>query len=348
MKHNQIGDTGLFLPPIVFGTSALGNLYDEPSHNTKLGIVRECISNVPKPVVFDCAGKYGAGLALEMLGKLLAELKVNPEDVIISNKLAWKQIPLTTEEPLFEPGIWKNLKNDAVQKISGQGILECWEQGNKLLGNKYLPKMVSVHDPDEYLAQAKNSKDRTLLLNDILNAYKALMELKKQGIVKAVGIGAKNWKVIREIAQKVDLDWVMFANSFTIMNHPVELLEFMDEIHRKKIAIINSAVFHAGFLTGGHFFDYVNIKPDSPENIARFNWRTEFFQLCDEFDIKPADACVSFAKTPPGVISIALNTSKPENVKLNVLSVDCNIPVEFWKAMKNKSLIDKSYPYLNY
>ena len=52
--------------------------------------------------VFDSAGKYGAGLALEVLGKALEELGVPPEKVLISNKLAWKRVPLTTPEPTFE------------------------------------------------------------------------------------------------------------------------------------------------------------------------------------------------------------------------------------------------------
>jgi len=55
--------------------------------------------------VFDSAGKYGAGLALEVLGQCLEELNVPPEKVVISNKLAWKRIPLPEgAEPTFEPG----------------------------------------------------------------------------------------------------------------------------------------------------------------------------------------------------------------------------------------------------
>ena len=47
----------------------------------------------------------------------LDELGVPPERVLISNKLAWKRVPLPHPgaEPTFEPGAWVNLKNDAVQ-----------------------------------------------------------------------------------------------------------------------------------------------------------------------------------------------------------------------------------------
>jgi len=346
MEHRTIGNTGIKLPRIIFGTSALGNLYSTLSDEMKTGIVRECLENVQKPVVFDSAGKYGAGLALESLGRILGSLNVKPEEVIISNKLGWLRTPLSGPEPQFEKGVWFNIQNDARQNIGYEGILECWEQGNDLLGGTYKPGMVSVHDPDEYLAPARNNKEHDKLFQDIVEAYKALSDLKSDGKVKAVGVGAKNWLTIELIAGKVDLDWVMFANSMTIYRHPKELLEFMEKLHRKGIAIINSAVFHAGFLTGGEFFDYVRINPDNPDHKAKFKWRDDFFAICRKHSVSPASACVQFALTPPGVISISLNTSRPGRVKENVNLVECEIPESFWKEMKGKGLIDNEYPYL--
>ena len=130
MKHQPAGKSGISLPPIIFGTSALGNLFSVLSDETKTSIVSECLRLVPKPVVFDSAGKYGAGLALEKLGEILGKLGTKPEDVLISNKLGWLRKPLTTPEPTFEKGVWAGIEHDAWQKISYDGIMECWEQGN--------------------------------------------------------------------------------------------------------------------------------------------------------------------------------------------------------------------------
>src|SRR4051812_39830117 len=191
LQHNSEGNTNaiaLNLPPVIFGTSALGNLFVALSDADKLEIVKECVYHSKGTVVFDSAGKYGAGLALESLGKCLKKLNVKPEDVIISNKLGWVRTELKTEEPTFEPGVWKDLKYDAIQKISYEGILECFEQGNELL-NGYVPQWVSVHDPDEYLATAENKQHEEKLYKDILDAYKALSDLKAQGKVQAIGVG---------------------------------------------------------------------------------------------------------------------------------------------------------------
>ncbi|MFI5194975.1 MAG: aldo/keto reductase [Chitinophagales bacterium] len=330
------------LPPVVFGTSAFGNLYTALDDRIKLDIVKECIRHSSGKVVFDSAGKYGAGLSLECLGRSLRELRVDPDKVIISNKLGWFRTALKTEEPTFEPGVWKGLHYDAVQKISFEGIMECFEQGNELLGG-YVPQMISVHDPDEYLAKAGNMDQEEERYQDILAAYRALAELKSAGKVTAIGVGAKNWKVIRRISADVQLDWVMIANSMTIKSHPEDLTGFMKSLENSGIPIINSAVFHSGFLTGSDYFDYRLIKPDSEENREIFKWRAEFFKLCEVFHIKPAEACVRFALKAPGVKSIALNTSNPQRVRENVAMAIAEIPGEFWEAMHHGGLIQDNF-----
>jgi len=346
MELNEIGKTGIKIPPIIFGTSALGNLYEALTDETKLEIVRQAILNVAAPVVFDSAGKYGAGLALEKLGECLAKLHIKDSDVIISNKLGWKRVPLRSAEPTFEKGVWMGLNNDAVQDLSYEGVLACYEQGNQLLGGRFSPQLVSVHDPDEYLLAATSVTDRDKRFSEIIEAYKALAHLKQAGKVKAVGVGAKNWRVIEEISKEVELDWVMFANSMTIYHHPDDLLDFMQSLHNNKISIVNSAVFHAGFLIGGKYFDYKLVNSDSDENKALFKWRDVFFELCTRHKVSPAVACVHFAMTVPGVVSIALNTSKPQNIKSNVEAVISKVSGEFWADMKANGLISNEYPYL--
>jgi D-threo-aldose 1-dehydrogenase len=278
----------------------------------------------------------------EVLGKCLKKLNVNPEDVIISNKLGWVRTELKTEEPTFEPGVWKDLKYDAVQKISYEGIMECFWQGNELLGG-YIPQMVSVHDPDEYVAVAKDEEHAQKLYEDILHAYEALFRLKQQGKVKAIGVGAKDWRMVQKIAGDVPLDWVMIANSMTIKSHPQELLDFIVEMERKGVYVINSAVFHSGFLVGSNYYDYQLVKPGTPETNALYVWREDFFEICKQFNVKPAEACVQFALHVPGVKSIALNTTDAKRVKENIDMANMELPVEFWEALQLKGLIEINF-----
>jgi len=328
------------LPKVIYGTSGLGNLYTALADDIKKGIIEQCINSAPGPAVFDSAGKYGAGLALETLGKSLKELNVKPDDVIISNKLGWLRTELKTEEPTFEPGVWKDLKFDAVQKISYDGILECYAQGNDLL-NGYKAELISVHDPDEYINAGLNTLDKERRYQDILEAYRALAELKAGGKVKAIGVGAKDWRIIQRISQDIPLDWVMIANSMTIHSHPPELVDFMKTLSENNVAIINSAVFNGGFLTG---LDFYNYQPVSlRQNATLYHWREFFYQLCQDFNIKPAAACVAFGLAAPGVKSIALNTTNKERVFQNIQMAETVVPTGFWDAMISHGMIDQNY-----
>lgn len=337
--------TRMQLPKVISGTSLLGNLYKEMAFEEKLAIVKEYIDNTPGMPMFDSAGKYGAGLALEELGKCLSSLGIEKDQILISNKLAWVRKPLKTAEPTFEKGIWCNLKFDAEQKISYNGILKCYHQGNELL-NGYSVQFVSVHDPDEYLASAINKNDYEKKYNDILEAYQALMDLKRKDLVKSVGVGAKNWRSVQLIEKDVTLDWVMIANSLTIFDHSKELLNFVEHLHRKGITIINSAIFHGGFLTGSDFFNYEELSKTHPAHKKYYYWRDRFHTICNEYGIQPAAAAISFAINIPGIKSIALNSSNPRRVKENVQMADAIIPADFWNRMKEEGLIDRDYPYV--
>lgn len=338
------------LPKVIFGTSALGNLYVALEDEAKVEVVAAFVqhSSIQKPIVFDSAGKYGAGLALESLSKCLKTLNIKPEDVLISNKLGWyraNELP-NGEEPTFEPGVWRNLKYDAVQKISYEGILECYEQGNQLL-NGYKTELVSVHDPDEYVASAQNQEEADKRYNDILEAYRALSTLKNRNEVKGIGIGAKDWRMIQRISNDVNLDWVMIANSMTVHSHPQKLVTFMEELQQRGTIVINSAVFNGGFLIGQDYYNYILMDPIRDQQL--FQWRKMFFELCDKYKVKPAAVCTVFGLKAPGVTSIALSSTNANRVKLNLDMVAAGndiVPAEFWKEMKEQGLIDKNYTYV--
>jgi D-threo-aldose 1-dehydrogenase len=323
------------LPKTIFGTSSLGNLFVELDFNTKKEIIHQIMLHSAEPVIFDSAGKYGAGLALESLSQCLQVLNVSPKNIRISNKLGWKQVPLTTAEPTFEPGAWVNLSHDAVQDISYQGILDCYFQGEKLLGN-YHASMVSVHDPDEYIASARNEKELESHKENLLKAYSALKELKDQGEVEAIGIGAKNTSVIDFVSDHFKLDWAMFACSVTPYTHTESTKRLLKKLKKQKVPVINSAVFHAGFLTGGEFFDYEKISRKTHPEI--FQWRETFNQLCQQHNISPAAACVQFSFLFEEICSVALNTSSPQRVKGNIELANTPIPEDFWRSLKDAKL----------
>jgi D-threo-aldose 1-dehydrogenase len=136
----------------------------------------------------------------------------------------------------------------------------------------------------------------------------------------------------------------MLANAYTLYIHPADLVQFLDDLYEKQIAIVNAAVFNAGFLVGGDYFDYRKLNPDDPEDQERFKWRARFFAVCNAQGIKPVEACLQFGKSHPGIVALALNTSKPHRIEENVDMVEHDLPPTFWRALQDAGLLDPYTP----
>jgi D-threo-aldose 1-dehydrogenase len=344
-------------PPLIFGTSSLGNLYVALSRETKRSIISEVVKQADIhncSVMFDTAGKYGAGLALEELGAILTELGISPQEVAISNKLGWKRVPLQTSGPTFELDIWVGITNDAVQVISHDGITDCFNQGNELLGGTFRTSIVSMHDPDEYIFAGPNRQkqaaaplpdceryERLKRKGAVVEAIRTMHQWKNDGLVERVGIGSKDIHTIVEIQKEVPLDWAMTACSFTIYSHPPEMLQIFEKLRHQNVIIINSAIFNAGFLLGGDHFNYVKIN--EVDQAPLFHWRKQFFQVCEEFQVPALFACVQFSWRFSNncISSIAVNPSEPRHVKeyYDAIAPENRISDNFWHRMQNLGLI---------
>lgn len=324
-------------PKFIFGTSTLGNLYEDIGIDEKKHIIHTIFQEFPNErVAFDTAGKYGAGLALETLGNILEDLCVTQRSITISNKLGWRRIPLVQEFPTFESDIWVNIKNDAIQDISYEGIIRCYDEGNLLFGSKYCVDAVSVHDPDEYLASAgKDERLQLIYKQHIIDAYKALFELKSMGKVKSIGIGAKSIDIIEYVTNHITLDWVMIACSYTCYQcNNVDVLALINKLYSKNIHIINSAIFHSGFLLGNDYFNYHKISPMSHPML--YQWRDQFFRLCNDYHITPFAACVqfSFICSEFKIKSIAINPCSAQQVMDYKSALNEIIPDAFWEQLR--------------
>ncbi|TWT40650.1 aldo/keto reductase [Botrimarina hoheduenensis] len=332
------------LPLVVYGSSALGNLFRALPDEHKIDIVRAWLSTGDQPAVIDSAGKYGAGMALEVLGTCLRRLDAPADSVRIGVKLGWRRVPLTTDEPTFESGAWVGLTHDAEQCISASGIRACYEQSLELLGEPYRPGMVSVHDPDEYLDAASDKADREKRLSDVLEAYQELAKIRETTPGGTIGVGTKDWRVAQQLDTEVALDWVMLANCVTAYTHEPAALEFIAGLAERGVPVINSGVFNAGFLVGGDYFDYR--LPSATEDAALFRWREAFFALCERHDVAPSHACIRFGLSPPGVVSVALNTTNPDRVAENLRFASTALPRSFWDDARAAELISDDYTHV--
>jgi D-threo-aldose 1-dehydrogenase len=118
-QRRPFGALGLTVPPIVFGTAALGNVPQVIPEQRKLEICGEWFQHVEPPVFIDVAYRDGDGLALEVLGRMLRRLDIESDEVVV------------------------HLTLDADR------VAVDWEKSCRLLGSEYPPKLISICDADE-------------------------------------------------------------------------------------------------------------------------------------------------------------------------------------------------------
>src|SRR6476659_4092011 len=118
-QRRPFGALGLTVPPIVFGTAALGNIPRVIPEQRKLEIGGEWFKHSEPPVFIDAAYRHGDGLALEVLGRMLRRLDVEGDEVVV------------------------HLTLDVDQ------ITDGWEKSCRLLGSEYRPKLVSIRTTNE-------------------------------------------------------------------------------------------------------------------------------------------------------------------------------------------------------
>ena len=149
---------------------------------------------------FDTAPLYGHGLAESRLG---AGLRGYPRDAfVVSSKVG----RLLRPDPDCDPGIFRVPRGQAPQfDYSRDGVLRSVEESLNRLGLDRLD-VVLVHDPDDHEREA------------LEGAFPALLELRDQRVVRAIGSGMNQSEMLARFVDRIDLDCVLLAGRYTLLD----------------------------------------------------------------------------------------------------------------------------------
>ncbi|HEX5471259.1 MAG TPA: aldo/keto reductase [Lacipirellulaceae bacterium] len=295
-QHRPLGRLDLRVPPIVFGTAALGNVPQVIPEQRKLAICGEWFRHVEPPVFVDLEYEHGDGSAMESLGRILRRLDVTSGEVLVH------------------------------LSIDSTHAMECWEKSCRLLGDAYRPKLITVRNVNE-------------------DEWQAVRGLKQSGLVRGVGIFASSRESLSE--HSVDADWVWLRGGLTLLHHPTETTDFLNELAGRQTTVIVSGIFAGGFLTGGNSLNRRTLHADDPADRSLLAWRKSFVALCQGHGVSPAQACVQFALAASAVVAVELESTTPDQVAENVDALLRKVPDAFWASMKEERLLSEDYPYLN-
>ncbi len=109
-------------------------------------------------------------------------------------------------------------------------------------------------------------------------------------------------------------------------------------VRAKGINVINSAVFHAGFLVGRYWIIGCH-RETNAEDESAFTWPTCSTNFAVSENCRQRAACAVRVTGLPGVSAVALNTSVPAKIAENVAAVEATLPSRFGRRRRARGLI---------
>jgi D-threo-aldose 1-dehydrogenase len=312
---------GLRLTELGLGAAQFGNLYRETTDEEAAGAVDAAWRAGIR--YFDTAPHYGLGLSERRLGKLL---RAYPRDeYVISTKVGRLIVPSPeTADQADDEGFAVPASSRRRWDFSRDGILRSVEDSLERTGLDYFD-IFYLHDPDDHLEQAGSSGIETLV------------ELREQGLVKAVGAGMKQSEALATLIRRADLDLVMLAGRYTLLEQGA-LDDLLPLAVDRGVGVVIAGVYNTGLLSSPRPSSDAKYEyEDAPvELIARAGLIAD---ICEDHGVTLPEAALAFPLLHPAVVSVVVGSRTAAQVDSNVARYQAPIPSALWAALAAERLI---------
>ncbi|GGM24820.1 oxidoreductase [Micromonospora sonchi] len=328
MSGVRIGRSAVTVSRLGLGCAQLGNLYteiDDAEADATVAAAWECGIRY-----FDTAPHYGLGLSERRLG---AALRARPRDAYtISTKVGRLLVPDLAGAGRRDPeGFQVPADHRRVWDFSADGVRRSLESSLTRLGLDRVD-LVLIHDPEDHQQAALDQ------------AYPALHELRAQGMVGAIGVGTKHWQALHRFVVETDVDAVMVAGRYTLLEQPA-LHALLPECQRRGVSVLNVGVFNSGLLAvprphAGLHYEYAHVPPPVLQRVQAI------VAVCDRHGTTLPAAALAFAAAHPAVAAVVVGADHPEQVRRNAaLLAAPPPPEEFWSDLVAEGLVQGRAPY---
>ncbi|MCI2283989.1 aldo/keto reductase [Colwellia sp. MSW7] len=333
-KKRQIGKTSLQVTELGFGAATLGNLY----HPMLDSAADESINKAMELGLnqFDTAPYYGFGLSERRVGNALRNY--DSKDYVLSTKVGRILEPCAKAEDKY--GFCSPMPFEPKYDYSYDGIMRSFEHSIQRLGLSKID-ILYMHD----IGRATHGDDHERLFKIAMEGgYKAMDELRSQGLVSAIGLGVNEYEVCEQAMDHGYFDCFLLAGRYTLLEQK-SLESFLPRCIKENSSIILGGPYNSGILATGvrkkGVVPHYNYEPAS-ESIIKTVARIE--DICQEFNVPLASAALQFPLAHPAVVSVIPGLSSASRVETTVAQMQINIPTEFWLALQNAGLLYPDVP----
>jgi D-threo-aldose 1-dehydrogenase len=316
------------LSPLGFGAATQGGLFQSVSEAEAHSVFQTAWDAGIR--YFDTAPWYGFGQSELRLGEFLR----GKHDYVLSSKvgrLLREGIPPHPSQldsdgtPVFKTDTPYNVTYD----YSYDGVMHSFEESLERLGVERID-ILFLHDPDVLGLSVKEVMD---------GGYKALHELREQGLVDAIGAGMNQWQMPLEFAQAGEFDLFLLAGRYTLLDQ--SSMPFMDHCAEQQIGVVVGGVYNSGLLANpqpGAHYDYGEAPAEMLQRALRIK------AICERFEIDLKAAAIQFPQAHPAVTSVLTAARSVGQLEQNLAAFRQAIPLEFWRALYQEGLLSETIP----
>jgi D-threo-aldose 1-dehydrogenase len=305
-----------------FGAAGIGNLYRAVDDSVARAAVEAAWAGGIR--YFDTAPHYGLGLSERRLGLALGDKPRG--EFLVSTKAGRLLVPVdnpsrSRDDEGFDVPADLRRAWDPTEACIRRSLEESLDR----LGLDYVD-VLYLHDPDSYDLEA-----------GITQALPAMVKLRAEGLVKAIGVGSNSSDALLECVQRSELDLVMLAGRYTLLEQPAQenLLPVCVE---HGVGVVNVGVYNSGLLARATISDdaHYNYVPAPQEILDRAR---RLAACCAEFGVELPAAALQFSLRHPAVRTVVVGASSPSQIEQNIARMHEPIPAELWEELRRRALV---------
>ncbi|WP_406067801.1 aldo/keto reductase [Micromonospora sp. NBC_01638] len=309
------------LTELGFGAAQGGNLYRTTTDDEFAAAVDAAWEAGVR--YYDTAPHYGLGLSERRLG---AALRHRPRDeYVVSTKVGRLLMPSPQDAHLRDSdGFDVPASHRRVWDFSRDGVHRSIEASLDRTGLDRID-VVYLHDPDDHWERA------------VREAVPALVDLRDQGVVGAIGAGMNQSAMLARFVRETDIDVVMCAGRYTLLEQGAadDLLPVAES---RGVGVVIAGVYNSGLLSRDRppadaLYDYQQAPRELIERARRVA------AVCETYGVTLPQAALAFVRRHSAVVSTVVGVRNDSQVAETVRRSETAVPEVLWDALVEAGLL---------
>jgi D-threo-aldose 1-dehydrogenase len=335
-NKRRLGKTSLQLTELGFGGATIAGM------NGTLITPQDAVGVVGAALdagigYFDTAPHYGAGRSEHFVGD---GLRFRTEPFVLSTKAGRLLRPVRSDAERTGPHPWTQpFPFEISYDYSYDGIMRSFAASQQRLGLATIDILL-VHDIGTTTHGVEGNKKHWADLSN--GGYRALDELRRQGLVSAIGLGVNEWPVLMDALDIGDWDVFLLANRYNLIEQtPLDML--FPACAKRGTSIIAAGPFAAGVLAGSNVWGpttgvYQAPPPEIVEKVGALR------KVADAHGVPLGAAALQFALAHPVVCSVLTGPKSVSELNGIVAWWNTAIPAAFWSDLAATKLLAPGTP----